>query len=109
MLSPSSLDTKSPVANKAEVTSQSSLNAVDDNVQAVERGSWGGKIEFVLTCIGFAVGLGNVWRFPYLAYTHGGGKPSGSRSRPYFQTAFIIIASACALELFLVLTGTVFR
>jgi len=38
-----------------------------------ERSSFSGKIGFVLAAAGSAVGLGNIWRFPYLAAQHGGG------------------------------------
>ena len=38
-----------------------------------KRSSFSGKIGFVLAAAGSAVGLGNIWRFPYLAAKYGGG------------------------------------
>ncbi len=40
---------------------------------AVSRGSFSGRIGYVLAVAGSAVGLGNIWRFPYLAAKYGGG------------------------------------
>ena len=41
--------------------------------QAPERESWGNRLTFFVTTLGMSVGLGQVWRFPTLAYKNGGG------------------------------------
>lgn len=38
------------------------------------RPAWNSKLEYILAQVGFSVGLGNVWRFPYLCQKNGGGK-----------------------------------
>ncbi len=49
-----------------------------------KRDTWSSKSTFVLAAIGSAIGLGNIWRFPYVCYANGGG-------------AFLIAYAVCLL------------
>uniref|UniRef100_A0A665THN6 Transporter n=1 Tax=Echeneis naucrates TaxID=173247 RepID=A0A665THN6_ECHNA len=44
-----------------------------DKEEASDRPKWDNKAQYILTCVGFCIGIGNVWRFPYLCQSHGGG------------------------------------
>ncbi len=54
------------------------------SVSTDNRGQWGSKFGFIMAAAGSAVGLGNIWRFPYITGQNGGG-------------AFVLVYIACVL------------
>jgi len=59
-----------------------------------QRESWGTRGAFILAAVGSAVGLGNLWRFPYELYDHGG----GAFLIPYIIAVFVIGVPMLILE-----------
>uniref|UniRef100_A0A8C8RG92 Transporter n=1 Tax=Pelusios castaneus TaxID=367368 RepID=A0A8C8RG92_9SAUR len=59
------------VKPESEDTGEPSLGGLPE--EPPTRPAWSSKAQYILAQVGFSVGLGNVWRFPYLCHQNGGG------------------------------------
>lgn len=62
-----------------------------DNIKREKRENWGSRFGFIMAAAGFSIGLGNIWRFPYLVGTNGGGA---------FVLVYLIICFLIGIPLF---------
>ncbi|XP_077565842.1 sodium- and chloride-dependent GABA transporter 2-like [Stigmatopora nigra] len=79
-----------------KVGCQNGTVAPPSEVKMEERGQWSNKVEFILSVAGSIIGLGNMWRFPYLCYKNGGGA---------FLIPYLIFLFACGVPVFFLETA----
>ncbi|KAL3878283.1 hypothetical protein ACJMK2_030648 [Sinanodonta woodiana] len=74
----------------SDIMTVSSTDSEDEDEENGDRGNWQRKVEFILSCLGYVLGLGNIWRFPFLVYRNGGGA---------FFVAYIVMLLFCGIPL----------
>ncbi|XP_033739697.1 sodium- and chloride-dependent glycine transporter 2-like isoform X2 [Pecten maximus] len=66
----------------------------DTDEETSDKEEWGTKMDFLLSVLGYTVGFGNVWRFPYVCMKNGG----GAFLIPYLITIFLLAVPMYFLE-----------
>ena len=80
--------------NNSSTTPLTKFELEEETEPVEERQKWGNRFEFFLACIGYSVGLGNVWRFGYLCAKSGG----GAFLIPYFINLVIVAIPLMYME-----------
>jgi len=62
------------------------VTTAGDEESEPQRQQWANGVEFVMSLIAMSVGLGNIWRFPFIAFNNGG----GAFLIPYIVVLFLI-------------------
>ncbi|XP_046462594.1 sodium- and chloride-dependent GABA transporter 1-like [Daphnia pulex] len=79
------------IATKIYEKTPNNDQPTSSNSQQVERGGWSNEWDFLFSCISVSVGLGNIWRFPYLCFKNGGGT---------FLVTYFIAMVFCGIPIF---------
>uniref|UniRef100_A0A4W3GLF2 Transporter n=1 Tax=Callorhinchus milii TaxID=7868 RepID=A0A4W3GLF2_CALMI len=88
------MDSKTPEVKRGGTDSKQDY--LCQKAEVLEREQWQNKMEYALSVAGEIIGLGNVWRFPYLCYKNGGGA---------FLIPYVIFLIICGIPMFFLETS----